>query len=77
MPDIAEEVAIRGAVARLPRRQRAVLILRYFGDLSIRETADTLQLPEGTVKTLSRTAIERLRRDSRLDLEVSADVGRH
>lgn len=76
MTDIIGELAIRTAVARLPRQQRAVLILRYYADLSVRDTADLLQIPDGTVKTLSRKAIQRLRNDSGLlDSEVVINVG--
>jgi RNA polymerase sigma-70 factor (ECF subfamily) len=75
MPDVTGALVIRRSVASLPRQQRAVLILRYFADLSVKETAELLQLPEGTVKTLSRSAIERLRKDSRLEMEVRENVG--
>ncbi|MCU1458908.1 MAG: sigma-70 family polymerase sigma factor [Actinomycetia bacterium] len=61
MTDLAAAVAIRGAVAKLPERQRRALVLRYYADLSVREVADAMRVPEGTVKTLTRRAIERLR----------------
>ena len=57
----AEDVALREAVAALPRRQKTALVLRYFAGLSVRETADTLACPEGTVKTLTHKAIATLR----------------
>ena len=56
-----DSLALRQAVVALPKRQRTVLILRYFLDLSVRETADTLGCPEGTVKTLTRKGILTLR----------------
>jgi RNA polymerase sigma-70 factor (sigma-E family) len=40
------------ALQQLPRRQRAALVLRYFEDLSERETADILGCPVGAVKAL-------------------------
>jgi RNA polymerase sigma factor (sigma-70 family) len=46
----------------LPKRQRAALILRYYLDLSVGETADVLQCPEGTVKTLTRRGLRSLER---------------
>jgi RNA polymerase sigma factor (sigma-70 family) len=55
-------VTIRAAVAALPRRQRAALILRYYVDLPVREVAVAMECPEGTVKTLTSKAIESLRR---------------
>ena len=39
------------ALARLPRRQREVLALRYYLDLSEREIAQTLQISQGAVKS--------------------------
>jgi RNA polymerase sigma factor (sigma-70 family) len=60
--DPAAALAIRSAVAALPRRQRTALILRYYVDLSVRDVAAAMQCPEGTVKTLTSKAIASLRR---------------
>jgi RNA polymerase sigma factor (sigma-70 family) len=49
------------AVSRLPRRQRTALILRYYVDLSVAETAGVMQCPQNTVKTLTRRALAQLR----------------
>lgn len=47
--------ALVAALARLPRRQRDVVVLRYLTDLSEADTACALGISEGTVKThLSR-----------------------
>ena len=43
--------AVIEALATLPRRQREVLVLRYYLDLSEREIADTLEISPGSVKT--------------------------
>jgi RNA polymerase sigma factor (sigma-70 family) len=48
------------ALARLPPRQRAVLVLRYFEDLSESETAAALQCSIGTVKSTASRALARL-----------------
>ena len=48
------------ALARLPPRQRAVLVLRYFEDLSESETAAALQCSVGTVKSTASRALARL-----------------
>ena len=53
--------ATREALLRLPEDERAVVILRFFGDLSVLATAEALRIPEGTVKTRSRRALASLR----------------
>ena len=59
--DRANAVAVRSAVAALPPRQRLAVVLRYYADLSVAETAAEMRCTEGTVKTLTSTAISRLR----------------
>ncbi|MCU7827247.1 SigE family RNA polymerase sigma factor [Kitasatospora sp. DSM 101779] len=55
------EQALAAAVRQLPSRQRAVLVLRYFEDLSVEETAETLRCRPGTVKSQSGKALRTLR----------------
>ena len=61
-PDVADKIAIRRAVAALPRRQRTALVLRYFVDLPVAEVAEVMQCPPGTVKSLTSLAMTNLRR---------------
>lgn len=42
---------VADAVVELPRRQAQILVLRYYGDLSVTEIAALLRLSEGTVKS--------------------------
>lgn len=54
---------LQGLLRELPEKYRAVLILRYWQDLSCAEIAEILKLPEGTVKTQlhrARKALGRL-----------------
>lgn len=55
------EDALRQAVRRLPRQQRAVIILRYFEDLTERDTAATLGCSVGAVKSTHARALAKLR----------------
>ena len=54
------------ALATLPPRQRAVLVLRYYEDLSEQQIADALGCRPGTVKSQASAALAALR--DRLDL---------
>lgn len=65
-PEVATDVA--RALQALPRAQRAVIVLRYFEDLTEAETARTLGISVGTVKSHSSRALAALR-SSRLLLD--------
>jgi RNA polymerase sigma-70 factor (sigma-E family) len=68
--DLASEavtrVAIRSALGSLSNRQRAVLVLRVFDDLTEEQTAQVLGCALGTVKSTMSQALARLRADRRL-----------
>lgn len=51
------------AIARLPFRQRAVIVLRYYADLSEVEIADALDCRPGTVKSLASRALATLSKE--------------
>ena len=75
-PDAARTLALEQALARLAPRQRAVIVLRYYEDLTERETADLLGIAVGTVKSQAREALARLRRVAPdLRVETDAEVG--
>lgn len=73
--DGADTVAVRQALGALPHRHRATVVLRFYGDLSVEETARVLDVPPGTVKTWTRRALTTLRASlSAVELEEVADA---
>ncbi len=68
--DDADVIAIRAAVAALPELERETIVLRYYVGCSVRETADAMRCPEGTVKTRTHRAIAMLRESGIVDVEV-------
>lgn len=61
--DSAEAVALRETLRSLPARQRSAIVLRYYAGLSVTESAEVLACAEGTVKSLTSQALQRLRRE--------------
>jgi RNA polymerase sigma-70 factor (sigma-E family) len=59
--DLDDRATLRAALDRLAPRQRAVVVLRYFEDLTERQTAEALGIRAGTVKSQTRDALARLR----------------
>ncbi|WP_307827964.1 SigE family RNA polymerase sigma factor [Nocardioides sp. SYSU D00038] len=59
--DVERRLVLRDALARLTPKQRAVLSLRFYEDLTEVQTADVLGISVSTVKTTARDALTRLR----------------
>ena len=78
-PDGAEAVAERDRawrmLATLPRKQRAVLVLRYYEDLSDSEIAEALGCSQGTVRSQASRALATLRENLH-DVAALRGVGR-
>ncbi|WP_406457415.1 SigE family RNA polymerase sigma factor [Streptomyces sp. NBC_01622] len=70
--DPAEQQALHDAmwraIAKLPDRQRAMVVLRYYEDLSEVQTAEVLGVSVGTVKSAVSRALGKLREDPELVL---------
>jgi RNA polymerase sigma factor (sigma-70 family) len=57
----AEAMAMHEAISRLSDQQQRVVILRYYAQFSVEETAEALRVSESTVKTQTARAMTRLR----------------
>jgi len=53
---------LRAAVAALPSRQRATLVLRFYCDMSVDQAAEVLGCSPGTVKSQTARALDAVRR---------------
>jgi len=58
---VDDRAALTAALARLPRRQRQVVVLRYYDDLSERDVAAVLGCSTGTVKSQAARGLAKLR----------------
>ena len=61
LPETAAEefdaLPLKDAIARLPSQLRAVVVLRYFTGLTLAQTAQALDIPQGTAATRHRRAL--------------------
>src|SRR5215472_14837118 len=64
--EVAVRIVVRKALGSLTHRQRAVLVLRVFDDLSTAQVAQVLDCSAGTVKATMSQALAKLRNDPRL-----------
>ena len=59
---VAERSRLEAALAQLPPRQRAAVVLRYYQDLSEKQVAEVLGCPLGTARSHASRGVSRLRR---------------
>jgi RNA polymerase sigma-70 factor (sigma-E family) len=60
--DVESRILLRQALATLPPRQRAAVVLRYLADRSVDEVAEILRVSPGTVKSQTHDGLAALRR---------------
>ena len=67
IPETAEDekaydyLPLKEAICRLPVELKVVIILRYYMDYTLNETAESLDIPQGTVVTRQRRALKLLK----------------
>ena len=67
IPELAEDeqayelLPLKEAIRKLPKELKDVIILRYFSDLTLSETAKVIDIPQGTVVTRQRRALKLLK----------------
>ncbi|MGW6915216.1 SigE family RNA polymerase sigma factor [Kitasatospora sp. NPDC054939] len=58
---VEERTRLEEALALLPARQRAAVVLRYYQDLGERQVAETMGCPVGTARSLTSRGVAKLR----------------
>lgn len=69
-----ERLMLAAELAKLPRRQREAVVLRYLLDLDEQQTAEMLGVTVGTVHTHVTRALARIRRDLPPELDIGGDL---
>lgn len=65
-----DTLPLKEAISKLPEELRIVIILRYFSDYTLSQTAESLEIPQGTVVTRQRRALKLLK----LELSVEEEA---
>ncbi len=73
--DPATRLTLMAALATVPPGQRAVVVLRFWEGMSVKETAQALRCSEGTVKSQSSAGLAALRRALPDEDAIRAGVG--
>lgn len=74
-PDIPTKVALDEALRQMPTRQRAVIALRFYAGFNVAETAEVMGCAQGTVKSLTSHALDKLRSILKVDELLDARGG--
>jgi RNA polymerase sigma-70 factor (sigma-E family) len=72
--DITQRLALMAALGELPKVQRAILVLRYYSDLTEGQVAEVMGCSIGAVKSQSSKAMAKLRRSHHLTNTIDTEV---
>jgi RNA polymerase sigma factor (sigma-70 family) len=73
--NLDDRTVVWSALSRLPARQRAAIVLRYYEDFSEAQTAAVLDCPVGTVKSMVHRGLAQLREFLGESEEITANEG--
>jgi RNA polymerase sigma-70 factor (TIGR02954 family) len=59
--DSVEKIDMAAHIAKLPPKYRMVIVLKYYRDLTIKEIAELLEKPDGTIRTWLHKALKMMR----------------
>lgn len=68
---------VRAALAKLPQTHRVVVVLREYQNMTCREIAEVLEIPEGTVKWRMADALMKLSHHLRVLSDDESEARRH
>lgn len=61
--DIAQQLDVANALGLLPQKYKTALMLRYYQDFTIKQIAEVMNCPEGSVKTIIHRGLALLKKD--------------
>lgn len=61
--DIAQQLDVASALGLLPEKYKTVLLLRFYQDFTVKQIADIMECPEGTVKTVIHRGLALLKKE--------------
>ena len=61
--DIAQQLDVASALGLLPEKYKTVLMLRFYQDFTVKQIADIMEYPEGTVKTVIHRGLALLKKE--------------
>ncbi|MFH9069044.1 RNA polymerase sigma factor [Streptomyces alboflavus] len=74
--EIINRLTLKQAIADLSPREQEVIQLRFFEQLTVKESAEKLGISEGSIKSYTHTAINRLRKQVDLDCKGNGEEGK-